>query len=497
MSKTKISDVIKIGEWLPDQPKTYNPGSNNVNNVLCEGDNYKPFKSFSESGNAVSSSGRVYNGYSFIDRNGTVHNFAATKGNLWKQSGGSWTKISKSSTGYNTTTDGYWRFTEFGQRVIATNLTDTPQSYIVNSSTAFANLSTSAPKMKNITTLNNFVVGVNIDDGTIRPERVQWSALAGPTDFVPSPTTLAGYQDLSGAGGANQGIVATQNYGVILRERSIWRMEFVGAPSIWQFTQAEVNRGTAYLNSIATDGTFVYYLDDNGFYAFDGNKSIPIGDKKIDKYFFANVDIQYIDRIKAAVDPVNKAVMWAFPTSGSGGVLTKIIAFYWVENRWSKADENLDTLVTMYTPGLTLEELSALYPVLENVPFSFDSRVWSGGNRTLGGFSTAHKVGFFAGANKAATLETTEVAINPGGRTFVQSVIAVTDSTGVYARLKTRKNQFGALTLSSSATFGSQTNEIPFHVDDRFHRVELSIAAGSTWQLVQGIQFRARPSGNI
>jgi hypothetical protein len=499
LSKTRISDLFKIGEWLPDQLDTLNIGANNINNVLCQDENYRPFKSFSESGSAVSSTGRVYNSYSFIDSGGTVHNFAATKSNLWKQSGSTWNSISRTSTGtpYATAVDGFWRFTEFGQRIIASNFADTPQSYIVGSSTAFANLSTSVPKMKNLTTLNNFVVGVNINDGTARPERVQWSALAGPTDFVPSPTTLAGFQDLSGAGGANQGIVTTQNYGVVVRERSLWRMEFIGSPSIWQFTQAEVNRGTLCLNSIISDGILVYYLDDNGFFAFDGTKSFPIGDKKIDRYFFARLDGDYLDRIKAAVDPVNKFIVWAYPTNGSQGKLTSLIMYFWAEGRWSQADESLDTIATMYTSGLTLEQLSAIYPSIETVPFSLDSRVWAGGNRTLGGFSTSHKIGFFEGLNKAATLETSEIALNPGGRSFVSSILPVTDSTGVYARIKSRKNQYGSVTTSSSATFSSQTNEIPFRVDDRYHRVELTISAGSTWEQIQGIQFRAKPTGNV
>lgn len=496
MSKIKISDVFKIGEWLPDQLDTYNIGSNNINNVLCQGENYKPFRAFTESGGAVSSTGRIYNAYSFVDNAGTIHNFAATQKNLWKQSGSTWFKVTKASTNYNTAGDGFWRFTEFGQRVIATNLADTPQSYVVGASTAFANLSTSVPKMKNITTLNNFVVGIHIDDGTIRPERVQWSALAGPTDFVPSDTTLAGFQDLSGPGGFNQAIVTTQNYGVIIRERALWRMEFIGAPNIWQFTQAEVNRGTVCLNSVATDGTLVYYLDDNGFFVFDGTRSTPIGDKKVDRYFFDLVDNSYLDRIKAAVDPTNKFIMWAFPTNGSMGKLTNLISYHWAENRWSQAAENLDIIETMHTSGLTLEQLSLIYPVIETVPFSFDSRVWSGGNRTLGGFSTAHKIGFFEGANKEAVLETTETTLNPGGRSMVSSILPVTDSTGVYARIKSRKNQYGSVTTSSSATFSTDTNEIPFIVDDRYHRVELTIAAGSTWELVQGIQFRARETGN-
>lgn len=490
-----ISDIYKIGEWMPDQLDTYNIGSNNINNVLCQGDNYKPFKSFNESGSAVSSTGRVYNAYSFIDSGGTVHNFAATQKNLWKQNGSTWTRVTKASTNYNTATDGFWRFTEYGQRIIATNYADTPQSFVVGTSTAFANLSTSVPKMKNIATLNNFVVGVNINDGTIRPERVQWSARGAPTDFVSSATTLSGYFDLSGAGGFNQSIVTTKDYGVIIRDRALVRMEFVGSPQIFQFTQAEVNRGTICLNSVATDGVNIYYLDDNGFFMFDGLKSYPIGDKKIDRYFFSRLNNNYIDRIKAAVDPVNKFIAWGAPSNNSSGNIDFIMMYFWNENRWAQADESLDTLATMYTSGLTLEQLSALYPSIETVPFSFDSRVWAGGNRTLGGFSTAHKIGFFEGSNKQAVLETTETAINPGGRTYVSAVLPLTDSTAIYARVKSRKNQYGNVTISSSATFSTQTNEIPFRVDDRYHRVEMTIAANSTWELAQGVQFRAKPTG--
>ena len=46
MSKIRISDLIRIGEWLPDQPDTNNPGSNNVENVTVQGEDYKPFKAF-------------------------------------------------------------------------------------------------------------------------------------------------------------------------------------------------------------------------------------------------------------------------------------------------------------------------------------------------------------------------------------------------------------------------------------------------------------------
>jgi len=148
MSKTQMTDLIKIGEWLPDRPENNNPGSNNVLNVTVEGEDYKPFKNFQATSNAVSTASRIFGALSFIDDSGTVFNFSGNQNELFQQSGSSWVQVSKTSTEtntYNTVSDGQWRFAAFGQRVIATNLADPMQSFVTGTSTNFSNLSTSAP----------------------------------------------------------------------------------------------------------------------------------------------------------------------------------------------------------------------------------------------------------------------------------------------------------------------------------------------------------------
>ena len=60
MSKIRISDLVRIGEWLPDRPENNNPGANNVENVLVEGESYKPFKSHATTTNAISTATRVF-----------------------------------------------------------------------------------------------------------------------------------------------------------------------------------------------------------------------------------------------------------------------------------------------------------------------------------------------------------------------------------------------------------------------------------------------------
>jgi len=498
MSKTQMTDLIKIGEWLPDRPENNNPGSNNVNNVVVEGEDYKPFKNFQTSSNAVSTATRIFGAISFVDDSGVVLNFTGNQNELFQQSGSSWVQVSKTSTEtdtYNTVSDGQWRFTAFGQRIIATNLADDIQSFITGTSTNFSNLSTSAPKAKDVAIINNFLVTVHTDDGTVRPNRVQWSALDDPTDFSTSAVTLSDFQDLEDDGGFNQRIIETQNYGVIMRENSIVRMEFIGTPAIFSFTVAETNRGTNAINSVVSDGVLVYYLTPNGFFAFDGTRSLPIGDNKIDRFFLDQLDSTQLHLVKAAVDPINKFIAWSYPLADNNEFNVSLIFYHWAENRWSQAQERLDMIETLRTPSLTLEGLDAISTNLDTLAFSLDSRVWAGGNPTLGGFSTDHKLGFFDGANKKATLQSAEAMLNPGGRTYISSVLPVTDSTAVSARVQHRTNQFGTLTNTSSGSINIVTNEIPFRVDDRYNRVELTIAAGSTWELTQGFRFRAKPSG--
>lgn len=498
MSKTRISDLVKFGEWLPDAPENNNPGAINVENVLVEGLDYKPFKEFQAISAAVSTGVRVIGAYSFIDDSGDVNNFAGDAGELFKQSGSSWINVSVASTAsttYSTPADGQWRFTAFGQRVIATNLANDMQSYLVGSSTAFSALSTGAPKAKDVAVINNFLVAVHTDDGTIRPNRVQWSALEDPTNWSTSAVTLSDYQDLEDDGGYNQRIVPTQNYGVIVRENSIVRMEFVGSPAIFQFTTAEEKRGTQAMNSVVSDGIIVYYLSPNGFNAFNGTQSIPIGDNKVDRTFLAKLDENQLHLIKGAIDPVEKYVAWGYKDATKNGYITDLILYHYNEGRWTQASQDCDIIETMNTPGYTLEGLDAVSTSVDALAFSLDSRVWQGGKATLGAFSTAHKLGFFDGDNKKAVLETGEAALNPGGRAYVSSVMPVTDSTGVQARIKSRTNQYGSLTVSSSATLNTATNEIPFRVDAAFHRVEMTFSAGSTWELAQGIKFRSKPTG--
>ena len=116
----------------------------------------------------------------------------------------------------------------------------------------------------------------------------------------------------------------------------------------------------------------VYYLADDGFYAFDGLQSVPIGREKIDRTFWSEVATSYLYRITSAVDPVNKIIYWAYPgPQSSAGAPNRILAFNYDVGRWSRLEQDTEIMVRALATGYTLEQLDA-FGTLETLPFSLD-----------------------------------------------------------------------------------------------------------------------------
>jgi len=120
-------------------------------------------------------------------------------------------------------------------------------------------------------------------------------------------------QNLYGDGGWIQGIVGNLGTadGALFMEHAVVRVIYAGPPGIFYFLPAEGVRGTPAPGSIVQLGALVYYLGEDGFYVFDGTQSKPIGIDRVDRYFFENVDQSKMFRIVAAVDPVNRLIVWA------------------------------------------------------------------------------------------------------------------------------------------------------------------------------------------
>lgn len=484
---------MKFGEYLPDIPARDNPGLTVAKNCVPHAVSYKPFSDKVAFTDALGS--RCLGAIGVKASSGSTYNYAATGAKLYTLSGNSWTDATRLVGGdYTAEASQNWEFADWGNKVIAVNgVGDTPQ-LITKGGANFAVLSGSPPKARHIAVVRDFVVLGAINDGTTYPNRLHWSAINDETVWTPG-TSQSDTQDLQ-SGGEIMRIMGGE-YGTVFCRESIFRMSYEGPPLIFRIDELEPGRGTPASQSVVQYGNIIFYLGRDGFYMFDGVKSIPIGANKVDKTFYADLDQSYMDRIWGAVDPINNIVFWSYPGSGNSGIANKIIAYNWSTNRWAGPIEvETEILYNARTTGYTLDELTTVlgYTDLDALPYPLDSRYWQGGSIILACFDSSHKMATFQGDPLEATLETGEFRPTPG-RSLVLGLAPLFEGTSatVMCQLGTRNNGNDSVSWSSISSQNSQTNMCNFRGNGFYHRARMKIAGGFSHAF--GFDVDARPVG--
>lgn len=489
---------LTLPEWLPDMPALDNPGAIKATNLYPRTvRSYGPLNDLQVGTDALDA--RCQGAVAGKDKDGNVSHFAGDATDLYKLTAGAWGKVSKSVGAYATATDNMWRGIVTGldgtQRLLMTNFSDAVQAWALGSSSSFSDLAAAAPRARQIAEIGEFVMlGNTFDsvDGAV-PNRVRWSAISDPTDWPVIGSSDAAakqsdFQDLEGewvngligaVGGAS---------GAVFSDSAVHRIDFEGAPTVFRFPTVEKARGTPAPDSIINVGPFAFYLGEDGFYAFDGSQSVPIGNQKVDKTFYTNLDQTYFHRVVAAVDPINKLVFWAYPTSSAtGGNPDRLLIYNWEIGRWAEGEIETEFIYRALSEGYTLEQLDSINTSIDALPFSLDSRVWTGGRIVLAGFDTTHKQGYFEGSTLAATVDTAEFAGQNGKRLFINGLRPLVDGGTVTAGLLYRDTPQAALTVST-ATAAGVDGVCPQRVDTRYARARINIAAGGSWEHAQGLE---------
>jgi len=250
-----------------------------------------------------------------------------------------------------------WQFLQFGNYALAANGANKVQYYDINASSYFGDLAAAAPVAKYITAVRDFVVCANIGAGTY-PSRVQWSDINDPTDWTAGGASQSDFQELPD-GSDITGITGGE-FGLILLEKAVVRMTYVGSPFFFQFDTISRNVGCIEGGSVAQYAGTTYFLSDDGFYACNGQSLVGIGSEKIDRYFFKNANIGDIDTISTAVDPERNLIMWNY-TNISGG--RSLIIYNFETQKWCEADTDVDYLSTLATTGVSLEGIDTAYNI--------------------------------------------------------------------------------------------------------------------------------------
>lgn len=495
----KLSNLVPFGEWRPDLGYLNNPGATVAKNVLPVGDAYEPYRDLSFISGALGAKCQGY--YAFFTDDGNVEAFAGTATNLYRLSGTTWNEVSKTTDAYSTASNRFWQFVNYGDRVVATNFADPIQSFVIGSSSVFADLANSgtdaekAPRALSVDIINNFVVALNLNDPVDGDKyaRVRWSALDDPTDWERSVTTLADQQDFYGATGTGTKVLGFENYGLLVMDNEVWRMQFVGTPEIFLIEKEVDNFGSKYPGSVLKYGKRAFLMNERGFFMYDGRAFQPIGEGKVNRFFFQDVSASDIDRTLAAVDPKNNLVVWAYVSADSpDGNFDKMLVYSLLYDRWSLVEQAAEFVASGLTSGLSIDDIGSIYSSIDDVPYSLDSIVWQGGSSTLIGFDTSHRLGYYDGPVKTSEIETSEARLSEDF-TYIDTVLPVIDDAGVEVRLSCRDQQAAAYTGTDYVAVDATTEEASFRKITRYAKV--GIRSSAAYTRAQGIRFRAEPAG--
>ena len=483
------AEPIELGEWLPDLPPLENPGALEARNVIPLLTSYKSLNDLSSFTNALSNPalGALW----FQASDNTIFNFAGDITALYRLDGNTtWTNVSKGG-GYTAVVN--WEFAKFGDRAIAVADGEAPQYYDAGVSALFADLAGSPPIAARAAVVRDFVVLGDLQ--AFGPNFVAWSGFNSSELWTPSRATQSDRQELFGRGGRVQKIVPGE-YGVIVQEHSIHRMDYVGPPVIFQFDEVERGRGTPAPNSVIWTGSQVFYYGHDGFYLFNGQSSEPIGANRVNQWFADEADVSGLSSMRGVIDRQNRIAMWAFRSSSSLPYNDRIILYNWTTNRWAYAHVNTQVLAEFVSSGFSLDQLDTPLPSgIDIDSINVDSDAFKGGALGLQAFDTLNQSATFSGTPLVALIDTAEYRGSNGRRIRTnrqRPIVDGTPATVISIAKGTRNNQTENVTFGTFQSL-NRNGETRLRSDARYCRYRLQIEGG--FNHAHGIEAHQQETG--
>lgn len=453
---------------------------------------FAPFEQPVTSGDSLGT--QVRGAVSLLDASGNVNSFAGTETALHKLgSGGVWSDVSRVSGGaYGTGAAERWRFTEYGDNVIATNFVDAVQSYNLSSSTNFADLAGSPPKAKYLTVVRDFVVLGNLSSDH---KAVQWSDVNDATNWTAGSGSLSDINPLPD-GGPIQGLIGGE-VGYIFQRDSVTRMTFVpGSGEIFQFDKMESGRGLFAPDSLVHNASRAYYVGVDGAYSMSTVTGVsePLGVGKWRDWFVNDMRSGSQGLAMGALAPQKNLYMLAYVSTSSVDETTpdRILLYDWAIDEAAYIDLTAHTLVRWLSQGVDLDSMNS-YGDLDSLEFSLDSDFWRGGAPLVGVFQADNKIAYFTGANSAAEFVTAD-GHDPNTRQLVRGTRPHIDATDLTVEVAMRERD-GDTVAYSAAESMEDNGEVPAWTSGNYARARIRVPAGSDWSLAKGLETDSIPAG--
>jgi hypothetical protein len=369
------------GEYRPDVTDLDGKLTRFLLNVVPRGDGYGPFSSLEVLTAALPAPCRG----AFMARSpsdGSVVIFAGTETKLYRLNNTTlaWDDVSKGASTYgDLDSDACWSFCQFGARIIAAQRNSAMQTYVLNSSSEFADVGGSAPAAGWVATLGSFVVACDINGS---PQDVAWCSINNPTAWA-ATVNLADTQTLPDGGRTRCVAEVSNQVGIILQEGGIRRMVFApGSAAVFQIEKIRTDIGILGPRSFTVAAGFGFFLSTKGVIQIDASGNcVAIGEERVDRTILGQhlasapqairslaYDSGSPGLVFSVADPKRNLWFLFYKTQGgTAGQFDRGFVYSWSLQRWSTVSVSGEFVLQAATPGLTLEALDALAPGAQNI----------------------------------------------------------------------------------------------------------------------------------
>ena len=476
------SQLIPFAQFGPDRSTFDVQFCDVIENCLPLQGGYGPFPSFTAFSQPLPE--KPMGSYLAYVVNGAYRLFVGTQTKLYMFDIDTLGWLDKSRPGgYNGASGVRWSMCQYGDMLLCTNGADEPQWIDLNTVTQFANMP-NAPKALVVSSVGDFVFFSHLASNQ---RMVQWSGLNQPFFYTPRERSsdFQAFPD----GGEIMGCAAGPDGIVIFAAESLREGALsLETPLVFQFKQTVPNHGCLAPRSIVASGAGIFYFSDDGFYKY-GKPPQPIGVERIDRWFLENIQNSDIYDVYGGEDPNRKIVYWAFRSIDNqiSGTYDKVLLYHYGIDQWSLLIPGviLTGLIDATTPGYSLDGLNALGLGLDQLPFSLDSRAWTGSTPLIAAFDNNRRLGYFAGPPMQARIQTVDSQLVAGKRSMITGFRPLVDAASVNGRTATKETPGGEPRWRSEVPV-NRTGLVPQITSGMFHRFEVTIPS-QRWSNTHGV----------
>jgi hypothetical protein len=477
--------MIPFGRLQPDAGEM-SPGiCMTADGVLPQLEGYGPAPNLTVASSATALAAACVGAISLVLNDGTWQVYAATASELYRLgSDYTWTALTAT---LNVTAGDEHVMRHFGNYLLMTNTTDGLEYYNVETPAGFTSVSAAgAPRF--IFICANMVFGLDCLDtaGTRNNRLIRNSNFNSFTDWSDGS---ADYQPVEDGGALLWGGDLQDGAALILQDRAVRYLQFgdAGGGALYSLRKLADGLGCVGARSAVNYSGMAFWLATDGFCKFSKGGGIErIGAGRVDEWFFDEVDQGHLDKVQGQVDPFRKIVWWRYKHVDvvSETVFEDMIGYSWQFDCWVTSSVSTHYLASIATPGVTLEDMDALYGVLDSIDIPLDSRAFQGGQPVFGALNGDRKFGTFTGANQAAVLTTATTNTPVTG--LIQWATPIDDAANGTLELGVKDEPGDSITWKTAASKVSG-GRVPLR--GRGHNVAFryNVAAGQEWTYARAI----------